>query len=117
MEPRDTNTRDTQVRPGEHAECIAERQELERELAQHARQHDAVARLGQIALRERHLSLDVIAEGVESESQLRQLRALGCAQVQGYLLCHPQPAEEIGEFLDGRLRGSVEVALAGQPAG
>jgi EAL domain-containing protein (putative c-di-GMP-specific phosphodiesterase class I) len=63
------------------------------------------------------LGLDVIAEGVESESQLRQLRALGCAQVQGYLLCHPQPAEEIGEFLDGRLRGSVEEALAGQPAG
>jgi diguanylate cyclase (GGDEF)-like protein len=65
----------------------------------------------------RALGLDVIAEGVESESQLRQLRALGCEQVQGYLLCHPQPAEEMGDFLDGRLRGSLEEALAGQRSG
>ena len=48
----------------------------------------------------RALGLTVVAEGVETDAQLRQLRQLGCGQVQGYLLCHPRPAEEIGEFLD-----------------
>jgi diguanylate cyclase (GGDEF)-like protein len=65
----------------------------------------------------RALGLVVIAEGVESDSQLQQLRALGCAQVQGYLLCHPQGAEEIGEFLDGHLRWSLEETLVAQQAG
>ncbi len=51
----------------------------------------------------RALGLTVVAEGVETDAQLRQLRQLGCGQVQGYLLCHPRPAEEIGEFLTERL--------------
>jgi len=50
----------------------------------------------------RALDLTVVAEGVETDAQLRQLRQLGCERVQGYLLCHPRPAEEISEFLDGR---------------
>ncbi|MCW3069920.1 MAG: hypothetical protein JWL67_2545 [Solirubrobacterales bacterium] len=63
------------------------------------------------------LGLAVIAEGVESDSQLRQLRSLGCTQVQGYLLCHPQPAEEIGEFLEARLRSDVGEAVVAHAAG
>jgi EAL domain-containing protein (putative c-di-GMP-specific phosphodiesterase class I) len=51
----------------------------------------------------RALGLAVVAEGVESSAQLKQLSQLGCEQVQGYLLCHPMPAEEVSEFLDGRL--------------
>ena len=51
----------------------------------------------------RALGLTVVAEGVETDAQLRQLRQLGCRQAQGYLLCHPGPAEEIGEFLGERL--------------
>jgi diguanylate cyclase (GGDEF)-like protein len=58
------------------------------------------------------LDLTVIAEGVESEGQLQQLRALGCEQAQGYLLCHPQPAEEIGEFLAEALRADGATAVA-----
>jgi EAL domain-containing protein (putative c-di-GMP-specific phosphodiesterase class I) len=63
------------------------------------------------------LGLAVIAEGVESDSQLRQLRSLGCTQVQGYLLCHPQPAEEIGEFLEARLCSDVGEAVVAHAAG
>jgi len=51
----------------------------------------------------RSLGLVVVAEGVESDAQLTQLRRLGCERVQGYLECHPMPPEEIGEFLQGRL--------------
>ena len=33
--------------------------------------------------------LNVVAEGVEEQYQLDYLKALGCAQYQGYLLCKP----------------------------
>lgn len=40
------------------------------------------------------LSMDVVAEGVEQEAQLTQLRAMGCEHVQGFLLSHPLRPEE-----------------------
>jgi diguanylate cyclase (GGDEF)-like protein len=38
------------------------------------------------------LSLDVVAEGVETSDQLRHLRAMGCAKLQGYYFSRPTPA-------------------------
>jgi EAL domain-containing protein (putative c-di-GMP-specific phosphodiesterase class I) len=35
------------------------------------------------------------AEGVETEEQLKILRAEGCTQVQGYLFSKPRPAAEV----------------------
>jgi diguanylate cyclase (GGDEF)-like protein len=46
------------------------------------------------------LGMTVVAEGVETEEQLGQLRRLGCARAQGYLFSRARPAEEIAEFLD-----------------
>jgi EAL domain-containing protein (putative c-di-GMP-specific phosphodiesterase class I)/PAS domain-containing protein len=40
------------------------------------------------------LDIDVIAEGVETEEQLKMLTDLGCPRVQGYLLGRPMPAIE-----------------------
>lgn len=39
----------------------------------------------------RSLPVDVIAEGIETPEQLRQLRIAGCTGFQGYLLGRPQP--------------------------
>ena len=41
------------------------------------------------------LGVEVFAEGVESEAQLEQLRALGCDGAHGYLLGRPVPEDEV----------------------
>jgi diguanylate cyclase (GGDEF)-like protein len=43
----------------------------------------------------RTLGLDVIAEGVEQESQLARLEADGCPHAQGFLLARPVPGGEL----------------------
>ena len=48
----------------------------------------------------RALEARVVAEGVETEDQLRRVRALGCDLAQGFLFARPLPADEI----DGLLR-------------
>ena len=47
----------------------------------------------------RALSLDVIAEGVENEAQLSELRRLGCDYAQGHLFSRALPAEKITGLL------------------
>ena len=37
------------------------------------------------------MALDIVAEGIEDEHQLRALRDLGCGSLQGYLLGRPMP--------------------------
>jgi diguanylate cyclase (GGDEF)-like protein len=49
------------------------------------------------------LGLRVIAEGVETEDNLKRLSDLGCDEIQGYLLSKPLPAAEATAFLAGRL--------------
>ena len=43
----------------------------------------------------RHLGLDVIAEGVETQAQLEVLRECGCSRYQGYLFGRPAEAQRL----------------------
>ena len=49
----------------------------------------AIVALGQ------SLGVQVLAEGVETASQVRSLRALGCPTMQGFLFARPVPADQI----------------------
>jgi diguanylate cyclase (GGDEF)-like protein len=50
------------------------------------------------------LGLDVVAEGVETELQLSELRQLGCREIQGFLLAEPLLPAMIKSFLTGHGR-------------
>lgn len=45
------------------------------------------------------LDLRVVAEGVETEEQLRFLQDLHCDEIQGFLISKPIPSEEAGDLL------------------
>jgi diguanylate cyclase len=47
----------------------------------------------------RALSLDAIAEGVENETQLAELRRLGCDYAQGHLFSRPLAPEKVTSLL------------------
>jgi diguanylate cyclase (GGDEF)-like protein/PAS domain S-box-containing protein len=47
----------------------------------------------------RTLQLNVVGEGIESQAQAAQLRALGCHSGQGFLFARPEPAEVISRHL------------------
>jgi diguanylate cyclase (GGDEF)-like protein len=50
------------------------------------------------------LSMNVIAEGVETEAQMKFLRARHCDQMQGYFFSRAIPADDFGSMLrDGKL--------------
>jgi len=44
------------------------------------------------------LKLQVVAEGVETEEQLRLLNRLGCDIAQGYFIGRPGEAKDISDF-------------------
>ncbi|MBL8453009.1 MAG: EAL domain-containing protein [Zoogloea sp.] len=45
------------------------------------------------------LGLEVVAEGVETEAQLKFLRSIGCEKIQGYLISRPLPADQLETLL------------------
>lgn len=57
-----------------------------------------------------NLSLEVVAEGVESEQQLEILRRHGCDYVQGHLFGDPMTAEELLQLLLDQAEGSKQHA-------
>ncbi|HEX5908840.1 MAG TPA: EAL domain-containing protein, partial [Thermoleophilaceae bacterium] len=55
--------------------------------------------VGAILPMARALDIEVVAEGVESETKLAHLYALGCRHAQGYLFARPAPMAEIAPLV------------------
>ena len=55
--------------------------------------------VGAVTALAHQLGLEVIAEGVETEGQLAQVRSLGCEYVQGYFFSKPVDGERAAELL------------------
>ena len=58
------------------------------------------------------LNMDVTAEGVETEAQLAELRALGCDRWQGFLFARPVSPERVAPLLASDQPKEKEVARA-----
>lgn len=50
----------------------------------------------------RHLPAAVVAEGVETDEQVKLLRRFGCEAAQGYWFARPLPPDELADFLRRR---------------
>jgi EAL domain-containing protein (putative c-di-GMP-specific phosphodiesterase class I) len=74
---------------------------VDRSFVEHCDRRDDGLRLVETIIRLGHgLDLSVVAEGVERESQLEQLRSVGCDGVQGFLLGRPAGPAEIERLLE-----------------
>ena len=59
------------------------------------------------------LGLTTVAEGVETQECLEQLRAIGCDAAQGFLIARPMPADDVERWLFDRSdREPVRTAAA-----
>ncbi|HEX7558734.1 MAG TPA: EAL domain-containing protein, partial [Usitatibacter sp.] len=48
-----------------------------------------------------NLGLTVVAEGVETDHELAELRRFGCDDAQGFLFARPMPAAALERWLSG----------------
>jgi diguanylate cyclase len=54
------------------------------------------------------LDMDVVAEGVETASQLDKLQSMMCDEIQGFLVGRPLTADAFGQLMSDRAAASVE---------
>ena len=64
----------------------------------------------------RGLDLDVIAEGVETEAQVKFLRSHGCRYMQGYLFSKPLSAAQLRHVLQNQMERNADAYLPEQRA-
>lgn len=62
-----------------------------------------------------NLGMQVIAEGVETEEQLNQLKLLKCQYAQGYLFSEPMDAAEADLFILNRAYSSIDPLQMTEP--
>ncbi len=54
------------------------------------------------------LGMSTTAEGVETQGQLDAIKFEGCSDIQGFLISHPQPFEEIERLLLGNAKSGLQ---------
>ncbi len=56
----------------------------------------------------RGLGMDLVAEGVETESEARKMTALGCSELQGYYFAKPLSVEDLDCYLESHKLARVD---------
>ena len=75
-----------------------DRLKIDRSLTMALPNRESVAVIRAIVVMATSLGLDVIAEGIEDESQLTALRQLGCDRGQGFLLAEPMTLRQLTDY-------------------
>ena len=47
----------------------------------------------------KHLNMEIVAEGIETEDQVNFLRDLGCDMIQGFYFAKPMPVNEFQKLM------------------
>jgi EAL domain-containing protein (putative c-di-GMP-specific phosphodiesterase class I) len=63
------------------------------------------------------LGLRVVAEGVDQQEQLAELRRQGCDEIQGFLIAGALPPEEVVAHLASDLPAPSSLSASGRRAG
>ncbi|GGA44767.1 putative bifunctional diguanylate cyclase/phosphodiesterase [Dyella nitratireducens] len=71
-----------------------------------AQGHEGRAIVSAIIALAHSLNMEVVAEGVETPSQLSELQIMACDQMQGYLLAKPMTADAFGTLLEQQMAGA-----------
>ena len=64
------------------------------------RDHFGARMIGAIINMAKSINMKVVAEGVETETQLNYLVSKGCDYIQGYLFSKPLEEKEVYKFLE-----------------
>ena len=62
----------------------------------------------------RGLGMDLVAEGVETESEARKMTALGCSELQGYYFSKPLSVEKLELYLESHKLACVDTRTSDQ---
>jgi EAL domain-containing protein (putative c-di-GMP-specific phosphodiesterase class I) len=86
---------------------------IDRSFVQDIDQNEGNALIASSVIQLAHgLGLEVVAEGVETEAELRRLLVLGCDLAQGYLISRPVPASDFVAFLANHGKSPIARSLA-----
>jgi EAL domain-containing protein (putative c-di-GMP-specific phosphodiesterase class I) len=84
---------------------------IDRSFVSQVERHRDRSLVGMVTDPSHNIGVDVVAEGVETDTQRELLQGLGCDSLQGFLISRPIPAAEILGWMRARLQDSREPAL------
>ena len=86
---------------------------IDRSFVQDLRHSRGASIVGPIIELAHNLDLVAVAEGVEDDATLSQLRELGCDFAQGFAIAAPMPAGELTQWLE---QPTVILPTSGRPS-
>lgn len=69
--------------------------------------------IGGIAKTTRDLRIELVAEGIETRSQLEHMRSFGINAIQGFLFCGPLPAHKLRPLISAPIRPAATESVDG----